>query len=220
MELKKIYRNISFSLILGLLLIFFVLIIVNTIEPLYSLNVNLFHLIYPLCALCLIFINLLIFNFCIKRFRIIFYLWLLLTLFTPLIIPSFVNSYTIFYSIWIFILSSTTIGTVVFHDFCIYSQEIRNKNLNGHQIIYQELKYYLDKLALAWLTLGSVFTVIATLLWTDSPDLQGLSGDEKNYINLFMLFSFGLETILVGVFVGIPILKKMNKSRDIIIEKS
>lgn len=212
MKLKILYRNIGITYLCGQVVIYLILLILNSQNGLSTLNVKPIHLIYPISSFILYLVNLLLFRLLLKKLHFVAFFWFWISLFTPLIIPAFLNNYNIFYSVWIFILCTSTIGAVLFHDICFYDDKINN--IGAHKVIYDELKYYLDKLATAWLTLGSVFTVIATILWSSSSDILNIDIYERTNINLFMVFSFALETLLVGVYVGIPILNKMKKSRN------
>ena len=219
MNLKRLYRDVGLSYLLGQVIIFLILIYINSKHELLTLNTKPIHLIYPGISLILFFVNLILFQFLISKLHLIAILWFWISMFVPLIMPAFLNKYDIFYSVWIFILCTTTVGTVLFRDICLYDKKLSDKNREGHRILYDELKYYLDKLASAWLTLGSVFTIIATILWSASSDIMNVSLYERTNINLFMVFSFALETFLVGIFTAIPILKKMNYSRNILLNK-
>jgi len=71
----------------------------------------------------------------------------------------------------------------------------------------------LDKLLLAWLTLGSILAVCMTILWTAPEYAFSFSYGARTSISIYMVFCFVIVSILTFQFACLPLIKKMNELR-------
>lgn len=141
-------------------------------------------------------------------------LWLFL--FIPQIIPPFFYGLNIIYVVWTFILTISVTGIVVFQDLVLINVDDVPKNVR--KFIYNELKFYLDKLFLAWLTLGTIVAICMTILWTAPITSFEMAYEERVIKAMYMVFCFLTVTILSVVFVVYPIFKSIRKVRDAMLE--
>ena len=116
-----------------------------------------------------------------------------IVLMVPELIPFFTQGFNIFYIIWTFILCTTTVGILIFHDICLVNKIDPEYSKKQAKLLYNEMKFYFDKIALAWLTLGSALTLIATILWTTSSEVFAVSLIERTILNAYMVFAFGID---------------------------
>lgn len=133
----------------------------------------------------------------------------------PQLVSAFLNELNIVYVAWSFILATTAGGTVVFQDLCLMHP--RGAPAGASRFIHGELRFYLDKLSVAWLTLGTVLAVCMTILWTAPMTSFQMSFEERVFWAVYMAGCFLTVTVLVFVFVAYPILRGMREAREIIL---
>lgn len=132
-------------------------------------------------------------------------------LLVPQLIPPFVCGLNIIYTTWTFILTATVVGVVVFHDLVLLCEE--GVPRTGRTLLFEEWKFYLDKLSLAWLTLGTILAVCMTILWTAPETAFHMRYEERVFWAVYMVFCFLAVTLLVAVFVAYPLLRRMERIR-------
>jgi hypothetical protein len=216
-KLFSLLLQVALVFAIGQILLFILLYYFERKYILITISAPLYIFLFPLLTLTLILIEISLFSkyFPKKRNYIFILSWLIL--FIPNIIPAFSSTFNIFYVVWTFVLSITAIGIVMFQDICLLHNILQGPKAN-HKFIYDELKFYIDKLAIAWLSLGSALTIIATILWSASTDYFKVGLYERTVINIFMVFAFIIETILIGFFVAIPVLNRMTRARKEILK--
>lgn len=136
-------------------------------------------------------------------------------LFIPQIIPLFLAGLNIIYATWVFILATTATTTVIFQDLALV--HVDNVSRNEMKFIYDELKFYFDKLSLAWLTLGSIMAVGMTIILTAPMTSFNMEYDERMFWALYTTFCFITVTLLVVIFIIYPIFKNIRKVRGVIL---
>lgn len=136
-------------------------------------------------------------------------------LFIPQIIPQLFYGLSIIYITWTFVLVTTVAGSIAFQDLILVNAN--NVVKKERKFIYKDLKFYLDKLAIAWLALGSILAICMTILWTAPPTSFEFSYIHRVVLAVYMVFCFLVISILVGLFVGFPTLQSLKKIRSAII---
>jgi hypothetical protein len=135
-------------------------------------------------------------------------------LYIPQMIPPFFYGLNAIYTAWTFVLATTATGTVIFQDLMLIN--VDDVQINEGRFIYEELKFYLDKFFLAWLTLGTVSALCVTILWMAPADSFKMVYEERVVWTEYMLFCILTVTILVAVSVAYPIFKNLKKIRNVI----
>jgi len=140
-------------------------------------------------------------------------------LFIPQIIPPFFYGLNIIYITWTFVMSTTVVGTIIFQDMAIIDVDMVQEK-KGKKFIYDEMKFYIDKLSIAWLTLGTVLAVCMTILWTAPITSFKMEYEERVFWAVYMVFCFLIVSILVGIFTVYPILINIRKARNDILKRN
>ena len=138
------------------------------------------------------------------------------SLFVPHIVPPLVYGLNIIYTSWTFIMATAASGVVVFQDMAMV--DLDKVSTRAEKFVYDEMRFYLDKFAIAWLTLGTVLAVCMTILWTAPQTSFKMEYDERVFWAVYMVFSFFFVTVLVGIFALYPILERMAEARKVILE--
>lgn len=217
-DFLKLFKQTSIVFSLSQSFLLLLLFFFTRKYHLVNISATLNLLFLPLITCVLTLIEYFVFKKVFPKNRILIYAFSWLSAFLPNIIPVFTSGFSVFYAAWTFILCSTTTGILMFRDICFLDHK-NNLSKEQHKIIYDELRFYLDKLGVAWLTLGSALTLIATILWSVSVDERKMGMIERNVVNIYMVFSYLIVTILISFFVAIPIARRMNASRDELLKK-
>ena len=141
-------------------------------------------------------------------------------LFIPQIIPQFFDGSDfgdIVYTTWTFILTTTAIGAIIFQDLALVN--VDNVPRNAIKFIYDDLKFYLDKLSFAWLTLGTVLAVGMTIILTAPMTSLNVEYAERMFWAVYTIFCFMTVTLLLVIFTIYPIFKDVRKLREDILEE-
>jgi|GEM_PF-2982164 hypothetical protein len=151
-----------------------------------------------------------------EHFLLHFSEWLIL--FVPQMIPIFLYGLNILYVAWLFILTFSTAGCVAFQDLVL--TDINNINPKYRLLIYKEILFYLDKLTLAWLTLGTVTAVCMTILWTTQKMFLNMIYQEKVVWSIYMVFCFIIITTLVAIYAAYPMFIEVRKIKTFMYKKN
>ena len=138
-----------------------------------------------------------------------------LFLFIPQIIPPLFYGLNIIYVTWTFILATAVTAIVIFQDSVLIN--VNDVPRNERKFVYDELKFYLDKLFFGWLTLGTVLAVCMTILWTAPMTAFWMRYEERVFWAVYMVSCFLSVTLLVVSFVVLPISKSIRKLREAIL---
>lgn len=138
--------------------------------------------------------------------------WVILIV--PQMIPPFFYGLNIIYTTWTFVMATSAAGAVVFRDLAV--PDDIGSDREAFKFVFDELKFYLDRMSFAWVALGTITGVAMTILWQgqgNSPSFQ-MTYDERVLWAVYMLFSFITVSLIVVIFAGLPIYRDLVKVRD------
>lgn len=182
-----------------------------------AFNLPLVYFLYPLISAIFIIILYFILNrfYHPKNNHYLLYIVTFALLLVPQLMPQFFYGLDIIYFTWTFVISTTATGVVIFRSLVL--KDIDKKSRDNYEFIYEELKFYLDKLQIAWLTLGSILAVCMTILWTSSDSIIIMSSDDRVFWSVYMVICFICVSLLVACFVVFPLFKKINEAKNFIL---
>ena len=105
-------------------------------------------------------------------------------------------------------------GVVVFQDLVLAEVEGIPDDLDIQRFVYDDLRFYLDRLSIAWLALGAILAVSMTILWTAPIASFQMAYEERVFWAVYMAFCFAAVSLIVVLFVGYPIIGRMRRIRD------
>ena len=105
-------------------------------------------------------------------------------------------------------------GVVVFQDLVLAEVEGIPDDLDIQRFVYDDLRFYLDRLSIAWLALGTILAVSMTILWTAPIASFQMAYEERVFWAVYMVFCFATVSLIVVLFVGYPIIGRMRRIRD------
>ena len=175
----------------------------------HSDSIHFSSLFCPAAAFIIIYFIYLLFKSYNPRYSALYLIALSeLFLFGFQLIPLLFKTTSIVYVCWSFIMSTTAAGCVGFSYYAFH--EVHYINLKSIMFRYNELKFFLDKISILWMTLGSILAVCMTILWTAPLHSFNMNFNDRTFWSTYMVFSFFCVSVLTAIFVAIPIASEMK----------
>jgi len=134
----------------------------------------------------------------------------------PLAMPMLTVGLSIIYPVWTVILSTTVTGAIAFQDLLLV--QVERPSRDAARVIYDELRFYLDKLFIGMLTAGTGVAAMMTILWTGPTHAFEMTEEEREFWAVYMLLCFVAFGAIVAYSVLYPILGRFQIVRNRLLE--
>ena len=145
-----------------------------------------------------------------EHYLLHFLCWI--TLFVPQMMVLFFCGLNIIYSTWTFITATSAAGAVLFQDFALPSS--LGTDRESMKFVFEELKFYLDRLAFAWVALGTITGVAMSILWQGPQHSFTMQYNERVLWAVYMVLCFIEISFIALFFTIIPIYRRILTIRE------
>lgn len=128
-------------------------------------------------------------------------------LLAPQMIPPFVHGLNIIYTTWVFIMATSATLAVMFQDLALPTSYGRDRD--ALKFLFEELKFYMDRLTFAWVALGAITGVAMTILWQGPTHAFEMRYDERVLWAVYIVFCFFTVSLIALLFAGFPIYRHL-----------
>ena len=128
------------------------------------------------------------------------------SLFLPQLVPILRYGLAIFHPTWALILASTATGGILFQDMVLVPR-VSALRKEAAEFVYNELRFYLDKMFVGVLTLGTGVAAMMTILWTAPEHAFDMIRPQGEFWAVYSLVCF----VAVGRHAGRVMSEKVDQ---------
>jgi hypothetical protein len=139
------------------------------------------------------------------------------SLFLPQLLPTLRYGLAIFQPTWAVILASTATAGLVFQDMMLVPG-VAELHKEAAQFVHGELRFYLDKVFVAVLTLGTGVAAMMTILWTAPEHAFDMIRAQREFWAVYSLICFVAVGGMLSVAVLYPTIRGIQSARKRVLE--